>query len=248
LSAPLSQTLSLTGGYSQGFIQFGTSDVQQNGLLLNASYQTFNVGVSNQLSPLDSVTLSYLNSSYTYGQGAGGALTTRGGTLAWMHLFSPNVSLNSTAGAQLWEGGSVGSSGGSGSRITPTGGLALTWKDQTTSLSLLYSVSLVPSFQFEAQPLLTNTVSLVVVQKTLIPELVGLLSTNYGRGDEFGSTSANPISYESYGATGGLVYEFTPKAFLNLNYSYAKYDSQFGAQGFSFARNLVSVNIAKAFY
>lgn len=257
-TAPLSQTVSLIGGYAYGFINFGESKVQQNGPLLDSSYHVFNAGVSTRVTLLDSITLSYVETRYDYGETAGGLLTVRGGTLGWAHAFSPAVSLNSFAGAQVRTGG-VGGGGATGSptdvsvsatgsRIAPTGGLTLIWKDQTTMLSLLYTASLVPSYQFQAQPLLTNMVSLSVVQKTSIPNLVGLLSLNYGRGDEFGSTSSAPISYESYSAMGGVVYEFTQQAFLNLNYTYGHYLSQVGEQGVVFSRNLVSISLARAFY
>jgi hypothetical protein len=261
LRAPLSQTVSLTGGYARGFIRFGTSEVQQIGLLLNTSYQTFNVGVMTKLSPQDTVTLSYLDSSYTYGQTAG-SFTTRGGSLAWMHMFSPSLTLNSTAGVQVLEGGLVRSSSvpkttsptsGSGSSsisstIVPTGGLGLTWRDQTTSLYLNYGLSLTPSYQFDAQPLLTNNISFSVAQVMPDPQFVGLLGMNYARADEFGASSKNSISYESYGGTGGVLYKFTPKTFLNFNYQYTKYDSQFGAQGFSIARQVVLLSLTQAFY
>lgn len=257
LIAPLSQTLSLSGGYSQGFIRFGTSDVQQVGLLLNTSYQTFNVGLLTKLSPQDTVTLSYLDSSYKYANAAGGSFAARGGTLSWMHLFSPSVTMASTVGVQAFDGGSTGGvnssttvSGNSSnsSSLVPTGSFGLTWRDNSTSLSVAYGLSLTPSFQFDAQPLLTNTLSFSVVQVTPIPQLTGLLSVNYSRADEFGSGSTNSISYSSYGATGGALYKFTSKTFLNCSYQYFKYDSLFGSQGFSFARQLVSVSLTQAFY
>lgn len=262
MSAPLTQSLSLSGSYTQGFIRFGTSEVQQVGLLLNTSYQTFSVGILTKLSPQDTVTLSYLDSSYKYAEATGGTFAARGGTVAWAHLFSPSVTMSSTAGVQIFDGGlagassastttsSTGVSGGTSnsSSLIPTGSLALTWRDNSTSLSASYGLTLTPSFQFDAQPLLTHTVSFSVVQVTPIPQLVGLLSVNYSRADEFGSGSTNSISYSSYGATGGALYKFTPKTFLNCNYQYSKYDSLFGSQGFSFARQLVSVSLTQAFY
>ena len=262
LSAPLSQTVSFTGGYSQGFLRFGTSEVQQVGLLLNTSYQTFNIGIMTKLSPQDTVTLSYLDSSYKYGQVSGGSFTTRGGSLAWMHMFSPSMTLASTAGVQVLEGELVGSSSVSrttssasgpgsssiSSTVVPTGGLGLTWRDQETTLFLSYALSLTPSYQFDAQPLLTNNVAFSVTQVMPNPQFVGLLGVNYARGDEFGSSSTNSISYSSYGGMGGVLYKFTPKSFLNLNYQYSKYDSQFGAQGLSLARQVVSLSFTQAFY
>ena len=115
-------------------------------------------------------------------------------------------------------------------------------------LSLAYGLSLTPSYQFEAQPILTNTVLFSVKQVMPIPDLVGLLSANYARGDQFGSTSANSISYSSYGGSSGILYKITTNMFLNLNYQYMKFDSQFGAQAFSMDRHLVSLNITQAFY
>lgn len=245
LSAPLTQTLSLTGGYSYGFLRFGMSEVQQVGALLNSTYQTFTVGMSRQLSPQDSATLSYVDSEYRYEQA--GSFSSRGGFISWAHLFSPNVTLDSSAGATVLEGQSSGLSNIQ-TTVAPRGRVALIWRDRTTSLSLAYGLALSPSYQFQAQPLLTNTVSFSVTQVTSIPQLVGVASVNYGRGDEIGSNSVSAVSYTSYAATGGVLYKFTPQTFLNLIYQYANYDNQFGATNNSFDRHIVSISLAQAFY
>jgi hypothetical protein len=246
VSAPLTQTLSLTGGYSYGFLRFGTSEVQQVGALLNSSYQTFKVGMSMQLSPQDSVSLSFLDSETRYEQ-AVGSFSSRGGTIGWAHLFSPNVTLASSAGAMVLQGQSSGLSNVP-TTVVPQGRVALIWRDRTTSLSLAYGLAISPSYQFQAQPLLTNTVTFSVTQQTPIPQLVGVASVNYGRGDEIGSKSVNAVSYTSYVATGGVLYKFTPQTFLNLMYQYANYDNQFGATNNSFDRHVVSISLAQAFY
>ena len=258
VSAPLTQTLSLTGGYSYGFLTFGTSEVQQAGALLSSTYQTFTVGMSIKLSPQDSATLSYFDSEYRYEQ-AVGSFSGRGGMIGWTHLFSPNVMLASSAGAAVLQGQSSGS-GTQGSQgqssgisnvpttVTPRGNVALTWRDRTTSLSMAYGLALSPSYQFAAQPLLTNVVTLSVTQVTPIPQLVGVVSVNYGRGDEIGSKSANALSYRSYAATGGVLYKFAPQTYLNFSYQYANYDNQFGAMSNSFDRHFVSISFAQAFY
>ena len=245
LSAPLTQTLSLRGSYSYGFLKFGTSEVQQAGALLNSTYQTFTVGMSKQLSPQDSVSLNYFDSEYRYEQS--GTFTNRGGFIDWTHLFSPTMTLDSLAGASVLQGQSSGLSNVQ-TTIAPRGRVALTWRDSTTSLSMAYGLALSPSYQFQAQPLLTNIVTFSVTQVTSIPELVGVASVNYGRGDEIGSKSVNAVSFTSYGATGGVLYKFTPQTFLNLTYQYANYDSEFGATNNSFDRHVVSISLAQAFY
>ena len=253
VSAPLTQTLSLIGGYSYGFLRFGTSEVPQAGALLNSIYQTFTVGMSKALSPQDSVSLNYFDSEYRYEQA--GSFSSRGGIIGWTHLFSPNMTLDSSAGAAVLQGQSSGS-GAQGSQgqsnisttVTPRGRVALIWNDPTTSLTLAYGLALSPSYQFQAQPLLTKIVTFSVTQQTSIPELVGVASVNYGRGDEIGSKSVNAVSYTSYAATGGVRYQFTPQTFLNLMYLYGNFDNQFGATSNSFDRHVVSISLAQAFY
>jgi len=257
VSAPLTQTLSLTGGYSYGFLTFGTSKVQQSGALLSSTYQTFTVGMSKKLSPQDSVGLNYFDAEHRYDQG--GSFSSRGGFISWAHLFSPSVTLDSSAGAQVLQGQSSGS-GAQGSQgqssglsnvpttVAPRGGVVLTWKDSTTSLTMAYGLAISASNQSQAQPLLVDIVTFSVTQVTPIPELVGVASVAYGRGDEIGSKSVNAVSYTSYVATGGVLYKFTPQTFLNLNYLYANYDNQFGATNNSFDRHVVSISLAQAFY
>ena len=258
LTAPLTQTLSLTGGYSYGFLRFGTSEVQQAGVLLNSAYQTFTVGMAKQLSLQDSVRLSYFDSEFRY-EGTGRSFSNRGGLISWAHLFSPSVMLDSSAGATVLQGSSSGA-GAQGSQgqppglsdipttVVPRGRVALSWRDNTTSLSMAYGLALSPSYQFQAQPLLTNIVTISGTQVTPIPQLVAVASVNYGRGDEIGSKSLNAVSYTSYVATGGILYKFTPQTFLNLTYAYANYDRQFGATNDSFDRHVVSISLAQAFY
>lgn len=257
VSAPLTQTLSLTGGYQNGFMKFGTSDVQQVGAVLNTNYQTFNAGMSMNLSPQDSVILSYFGSQYRYDQA--GSFSSNGGRIGWTHRFSPNVTLVSAAGATVIQRQSSGSGAQAtqgqptglsnvSTTVAPQGTMALTWRDGTTSLSLAYGLGISASYQFQAQPLLTNIVSFSLTQVTPIPQLVGVASVNYGRGDEIGSKSVNAVSYTSYSATGGALYKFTPETFLTLIYQYANYDSQFGAMNNSFDRHVVSVSLAQAFY
>ena len=257
VSAPVTQTLSLIGGYSYGFITFGNSDVQQPGALLNSTYHAFNVGMSMTLSPQDSLSLRFIDSEYRYAQA--GSFSSRGGTIGWTHLFSPSVTLVSSAGATVLEAqpsgsgvqGSQGQSSGLSNvstTVAPQGNVSLTWRDQTTSVALGYGLALAPSYQFQAQPLLTNIVTVSVTQQTPIQGLVVVASGNYGRGDEIGSSSGNAVSYTSYTATGGIVYKFTPQTFLNLYYQYSNFENKFGATNNNFDRHVVSINLAHAFY
>jgi len=246
LSVPISQTVNLTGSYYNGFMKFGSVDVQQVGILVNTSYTTYMAGLSKKLSPQDAVSLRFTGSEYdTRPQGV---FTTRGGVLVWLHQFSQNSSLTTTGGAQLMEGEFSGVP--FAPVIAPTGGLSFLWKDSATSVLLGYSVGVVPSFQFQSAALLSHTATFTLTQQTAIPELLGLVSLNYGRANEYGGSSspASAISYTSFGGTGGVTYKFSSKTFMGLTYSYSKFDTAFGVNRFGFDRQVVQMTLTQAFY
>ena len=248
LSVPLTQVVSVIGGYTNGFIKFGSSELQQPGRLLDTTYVTYTAGLSMKASLRDTVSLNLVNSEFDSGDL--GALTTRGGTVGWSHLFTPNVSILSAAGVQQVE--SKFSGAPSSTTIAPLGSLALLWKDDTTTMTVAYNIGVTPSYQFQSQALLTHLASVSLTQQTAIPELLGIASLNYGRGDEFGSasttTASTALSYVAWGGTGGLMYRFTPKTFLGLTYSYSNNDQSFGGQSFRIDRQVVQMSLSQAFY
>jgi len=243
-SVPISQTLNANGTYSNGFVRFGKSEVQQVGNLLDTNYQSYSAGLALNLTRQDIIKMNFTGSEFS--SPAQGDFTTRGGTVGWSHQFNPTMTVNSAAGLQLLEGES------NGRQLTPTlapqGNLTLLLADRTTTLTLAYALAVTPTYQFESQALLTHTASLTLTQMTEIPGLVGLLNLNYGVGDQYGSKSASSVSYSSYGGTAGFLYKITPQTFLSLNYSYSRYDNQFGGQDFSFDRSVVQMTLSQAFY
>lgn len=241
---PLSQLLSLTGNYSNGFIKFGSSNVQQVGSLLETRFTEHGAGIAMRLSPQDTISLNYVGSEFE--QGGVGSFSTRGGTLGWSHTFSPSLSMNSFGGVQVLQG-EVGRTKIQ-STLAPTGNLILAYRDPATSLALAYSLAVTPSFQFEAQALLSHLISLTLTQQMPVQDLMGVLSVNYGRSAQFGSNSDSPIGFTSYGGTAGLTYKVTPMTFLSLNYNYSNFDSTFGAQQFAFDRQVVQLSLSQAFY
>ncbi len=129
---------------------------------------------------LDRFSLNFIGSESDYG--STGSFSSRGGTVGWAHEFSQILSISSSAGGQYVETQFQGAP--SRTSIAPTGSFNVTWKDNTTTLGLAYFVGLTPSVQFQAQPLLTHTVSLALTQVTPITDLVGVVGVNYARGDE----------------------------------------------------------------
>jgi hypothetical protein len=245
LTVPLTQTVSLLGSYATGFIRYGTSDVQQAGILINSTYQTYTGGLSLKASPQDLLTVHVVNTDYTFSAQAAGSFTTRGGTVGWDHTLSPFVTLQAQAGAIVLQRDLGGTS--SASLLAPIGHLALLWKDRTTALTLAYDLGVSPSFQFQAQALRTHVVSVTLTQQTALPELLAVASVNYGRGEQFGSAPAG-LSYASVMGTGGVVYKFSPETFLGLHYSYSNVDNQFNGNTFAFDRHVAQLSLTQAFY
>lgn len=243
LSVPLNQTLALQGSYSNGFIKFGGSSVQQ-GALFDTNSQRYTAGIAMKAASLDTFSLNVIGSESDFG--SRGSFVSRGGTVGWAHEFSQILSISSSAGVQYIETQFQGVP--SRSSIAPTGSFNVTWKDNATTLGLAYFLGLTPSFQFQAQPLLTHTVSFALTQVTPITDLVGVLSANYARGDELGSSSSAPISYASYGAAAGLTYKFTSQTFLGLNVNYRNFESKFGGNSTAFDRSIVQLTLTQAFY
>jgi opacity protein-like surface antigen len=243
LSVPLNQTLALIGSYSNGFTKFGSSSVQQ-GTLLDSNSQSYTAGIVMKYTHLDTFSLNVIGSEFDYG--SRGSFVSRGGTVGWSHEFSQILSISSSAGVQYIKSQFQGVP--SRISIAPTGSFNLTWKDNTTTLGLAYFMGLTPSFQFEAQPLLTHTVSFALTQVTPIKDLVGVVGVNYARGDELRSSASAPISYTSYGATAGVTYKLTSQTFLGLNYNYRNVDNNFRGNSTAFDRSVVQLTLTQAFY
>jgi hypothetical protein len=246
LSLPLTQTVSLIGSYSTGFIRYGTSDVQQAGILINSQYQTYTAGLSLKASPQDLLSATAVNNEFDFTSQAAGSFTTRGGIVGWEHMLTPFLTLKSQAGAALLqrELGEVSTA----SILAPLGQLALLWKDRTTALTLDYNLGVTPSFQFQAQALQTHVFSVTLTQQLPIPELLAVANVNYGRGDQFGASSGAGLSYASVMGTGGVVYKFSPETFLGLHYSYSNFENQFNNRTFAFDRHVVQLSLTQAFY
>ena len=246
LAVPLTQTVSLLGSYGNGFNRFGTSEVQQAGVLINSTYQTYSGGFSLRASPQDLFTVQGVNTNFDFSGQASGSFTTRGGIVGWEHTPTPFLTLQAQAGAMVLQRDLAGVS--DASLLAPVGHLALLWKDRTTALTLAYDLGVSPSFQFQAQALRTHVVSVTLTQQTAIPELLAVANVNYGHGDQIGSSTGTSLSYATVMGTGGVVYKFSPETFLGLHYSYSNVDNQFNGTTFAFDRQVVQLSLTQAFY
>ncbi len=240
---PLNRTINLAGSYSNSFIHYGASPVPQAATLINQDVHAYTAGLLVKVSLQDDVKVDFTGNEFD--QGRLGAFSARGGTLGWIHRFTPTISLNATGGAQLLSGQS---NGAPISMIAPIGSLALLWSDATTSLTLAYRSSVTPSFQFRSAALLNHSVSFNMTQNTPIRDLAGLLQANYSVANEYGSNSENALSWTTVGGTAGFLYRTTGKTFLTLTYSYQNVDNVFGGAHFAYEKHVAQLSLAQAFY
>lgn len=246
LAVPIDQTFSVTGNFSDGFMSFGSSEVGQVGSLLNTTFRSYGGGITAKVTGQDSLMLNQTNSEFSFGSSSGGSFSTRGGSLGWTHVFTPNVMMTSTGGVQVLKGEFGGAP--IPATLAPAAGLMLSWRDRTTTLMASYNLVIQPTFQFESQALLVHTGTVTITQVTSVPQLMAVASVNVGIGDQYGSSSGSPVSYSTYGGTGGLVYRFSPQTLMSLNYSYSSFENKFGGTSFSFDRHVVQFSLSQAFY
>ena len=244
LAVPLSLTTDATVQYMNNLTNFGESEVQQAGALLDTTLQTYRAGLSRKISQQDTMTGSFFGAHASSGNAR--SYTAYGGFVAWDHMFNEKVLLRSSAGVQRVNDNTRSAT----SNIAPSGSLTILWNDNRTSWRLSYNVGLTPSLQFVGRPILTQVVNLSVSRPTFIENLMAFVSLNYGRGNELGGggSSTTEISYTSYSASGGMSYRVTPKTFVSLIYNYARFDNAFGPQRFEFDRNMVQLGLTQALY
>lgn len=241
---PLNRTVNFVGSYTNSFIHYGTSHVQQVATLISQHMHAYTAGLIRQVSLHDSLRVDFTGNEFD--QGRLGTFNARGGTLGWIHRFNPTASFNVTGGAQVLSGELSGIP--FSSRIVPVGSVAFQWIDSSTTLTLAYRTGITPSFQFQASALLNHTVLFNMTQKTPIQDVIALLGANYSVANEYGPTSGNSHSWTTVGGTAGLQYRATQKLFLTLTYTYLNVDTVFERTHFAYDKHVSQLSIAQAFY
>ncbi len=241
---PLNRTVKLSGSYTNSFIRYGASQVPGAPTLISQDLHAYTAGLLKEISHYDTVRADLTGNEFDLG--GLGSFSTRGGTLGWVHRFTPTISINATGGVQMLSGELNGVP--FASTIAPVSSLAIDWKDSTTFIALAYRSAITPSFQSQAGALLNHTVSFNMTQNTSIRDLVGLLGANYSVANEYGSNSGAALSWTTVGGTAGLRYRVTQKLFLTMIYSYQNIDNAFGGTRFAYDRHVTQLSLAQAFY
>ncbi len=141
--------VSLQGMYTNSMFRYGTVFVPPPNTATNqpagsaffsTHFQSYSVGPQFTLTPLDVVSVNYQGSraNYDLPSGATSSFQTQGGTLTWIHTFTPTFTASGTGGFSVI--------GGPNSTLTYVGDASLQWKHQHGGATLRYSRSIFPSF------------------------------------------------------------------------------------------------------
>lgn len=244
LQLPIYQHTHFVGSYTNSFIRYGASRVPLASPLINQTVQAYTAGLLVETSIQDTVRVDFTGNDFDLGDR--GAFSAKGGTVDWTHRFSPTVSFSAIAGAQVLSGGlnDVQIS----SLVAPFGSFIFNWISPSTSMALTYRSSIIPSFQFQGAAMLAHTMTFSLTQETPISDVVGLLQANGGVADQYGSNSANALSWTTVGGSAGLLYRATQQTFLTLIYNYQNVDNVFGVTHFAFDRHSTQLSLTQAFY
>lgn len=241
---PINKTVSLSGSYTHSFIRYGSSRVPQPFGLINQDVHIYTAGFLMDVSIYDTVRVNFIGNDFD--QGERGGFSARGGTLGWVHRFSPTLSFDASGGVQVLSGEVNGVP--ISTAIAPFGSFAIAWNIPTTMISLAYRSAIVPSFLFQGGALLNHTVSFRMTQSTPISDVAGLLEVNYGVANEYGSNSGSAFSWTTVGGTAGLLYRATKKTFLTLTYSYQNVDNILVGTHFAYDRHVGQIAVTQAFF
>ena len=231
----LTPLLSMAGGYSYSFINFGsTKGLPAQTSLFRTTTQNVNAGPRYTLSRFDTVTAQYLyqkSDSKAGGGGAGASFFTHGGTLGYTHSFSPQLTATGSAGATLIS---------TTDRVSALANAAVSWTEKTTTATLLYSRSISPSFVISAGPLESDVVTLSISQG-FTQRLSGLAQVNYARNT--GASAGSDLFFQSYGGNLALNYTIFRTVVGTVSYSHFRYEQEFQNTRTSFDRDLVTVSV-----
>lgn len=208
--------------YSNQIIRFGNQFVTPVlGRYFSTTYQTVQSGPVFELTPRDTVNLTYQYQQGDFdGGGFGGGFTTQGGFVGYKRALTPTLSFEGSLGGALVM---------PANSMQYTGSAFLEWHGESSMAKGGYSRAVVPSFFVGGLPLLSEVVSGTASHR--YSDLV----TFFVAADYADNKSVpDPILvFRSMMARTGVDYILTKWATANLSYSYSEFKySLFGTNAF----------------
>ena len=234
-SYPVFRGLSIQGSYAFSFYRVGSilALTTTGASFFDTNVHTWSAGPQLQLTPADSVSLSYQQSLVSQSQTATGVQLDFNTQQVWANYkrVTPDWTAGISGGGTLIE---------PFSKVFATGTVYfLTAPDRSTLIRLDLSRLAAPSLFFIAGPLISH-VAQVELSYQLSKRLRVTGRANYGVNE----TTDSVIKFENQTASAVISYSLTRSLMADLSYSYSKFttDQQTGLD-FTVLRNVVAISL-----
>lgn len=227
----LSPTVGWQASYVHQLSRFGTSAATPPlGSFFNTTSQSVGTGPQWQVTPNDSVSLTYqyLKAVFSRSTGSGG-FETSGGMIGWTRIVTPQLTASASIGLTVFPSGA----------IQHLGNGRLDWKSNQDAVHVQYSRSVVPSFFISGVPLVSDMVRATVTHK-FTEQLSGSIMGSYAKNE---SVPAGILEFRSYTYGSHLSYDITSNISTTLSYSHSDFAQQFRSRSADFSRDQVMLSV-----
>lgn len=240
----VSSRISVNGTYSYSFLRFLNDSTAQGSVgLLNTTAQSLTLGPQYQLSPTDTVGVSYQYQNIAFSSGAQGSgpvtapslasANIHGASASWQSNFMPGVILNLSPGVSEVEG--IG-----GPQWTARA--LLQWNIQSMLMSLHFTRGLYPSFFIDSGVLVSEMVGVSVLYNVTDKWSING-DGNYSNSRLIGNTSSQgALSFSGKGFGVRATYRLSSTMFVTGSFTHS--DFEFGP-ALVVARDVVSLQFRK---
>lgn len=237
-----------TNTYSHSTLRFGTVFAQpgSGGSFFTTTYQTVTSSLTDNITARDTIGAMYSYAVADYGSGNTGiaGFETHAARATYKRTLDPYWTVSLAGGAILLPSEIPGGP----STISHVEDATLSYRDQTTTVSVGYSRSILPSFGVGSAPLENETLFSTLSQN-FGPKWIAALSGYYGTAQ---SKPRGVLSYTSISGTASLTYAIRRDAAMTLlasaTFTRQEYEQSFNNAGFAFDRNLAMFNLTAAWY
>jgi hypothetical protein len=224
-------------------MRFGTVFAQPNlgapqpgaGSFFNTTFQSYSVGPQFQVTPLDSLSLTFQGSRADYSNAglSRPSFVTKGGTVGWARLLTPTLTANASGGLTQ-----VGS--GPSATLTYIANASLEWRHEHGGAALRYNRSVFPSFFIVPVPLVSQIITISGTY-ALSGDITLASSANYAKNEAVGSSQS--LNFESYSVSASVNYTITRSITAIASYTHSEFNQTSGANSITFGRNIASLSL-----
>lgn len=231
-SYALTSSTAWAASYTHQMIRFGNAFVTPVlGRFFNTVFQTVQSGPVFEVTPRDTVNLTYQYQQGDFdGGGFGGGFTSQGGFAGWKRILTPTLTAEASLGATLVQ---------PANSLQYMGSASLEWHHESTTAKGGYSRAVVPSFFVGGVPLLSEVVS-GTVSHQYTEDVLFFAAADYADN----KSVPDPILiFRTFTGRTGVDYVLTRWATANLSYSYGEFKYSLFGFNASFDRHQLMLTL-----